>query len=164
MTEVWKTIPRFSKYEASTLGRIRYKGHEPRVLEEQWNKYLVVHIGKKKIRVHRLIAETFIENPENKPCVNHKDGNRQNNCVENLEWVTWSENERHKVNVLGVRHVPPKRWRPVLCIETGEVFGSRTAAAAFAGVTTGHLSRAIAGTKPSAGGYHWKDMTGVKLS
>ena len=51
--------------------------------------------------VHRLVANLFIENNENKPCVNHKDGNKKNNNVSNLEWVTYSENTRHSFDKLG---------------------------------------------------------------
>lgn len=50
---------------------------------------------KHRMQVHRIVAETFIPNPDNLPCVNHIDGNKHNNCVENLEWVTYSENSVH---------------------------------------------------------------------
>ena len=53
------------------------------------------------ILVHRAVAKAFIPNPQGKPCVNHKDGNKLNNHVSNLEWVTYSENERHSYDVLG---------------------------------------------------------------
>lgn len=60
------------------------------------------------IEVHRLVATAFIENPDNKKCVNHKDGNGSNNSAENLEWSTHSENVRHSIDVLGHN---PRKWK-----------------------------------------------------
>jgi hypothetical protein len=54
-------------------------------------------IKQKTAKVHRMVAQAFIENVDNKPCVNHKDGNKLNNDVDNLEWVTYSENAIHAV-------------------------------------------------------------------
>lgn len=60
--------------------------------------YAYIEIGKKKFKIHRLVAKYFIQNPEDKPQVNHKDGNKLNNNVSNLEWVTNKENYEHAMD------------------------------------------------------------------
>lgn len=115
--EIWKPINRFKElYEVSNYGRVKRiekeilckngvtkkikssylkpynikSGYSSAILSENDKQYHFL--------VHRLVAEAFIPNPDNKPCVNHIDKNRMNNKMENLEWVTYSENEFHKFN------------------------------------------------------------------
>ena len=59
--------------------------------------YTYIRTSKGNYQVHRIVALSFIENKENKPCINHKDGNKQNNNVKNLEWVTYKENSAHSI-------------------------------------------------------------------
>lgn len=94
MNEVWKDIEGYEGlYKVSNLGNIySYKSKRKLKLSSQLNEYLTVQLFKNKIGkrllVHRLVAKTFIQNPDNLPQVNHKDENKQNNNADNLEWCT----------------------------------------------------------------------------
>lgn len=89
--EIWKSIPTKNsryQYEISNTGKVRSIRKNGIVILKPWlcDGYYYVHLGRENKRVHRLVAEAFIPNPKNYPCVNHKDYIRTNNNIENLEW------------------------------------------------------------------------------
>lgn len=104
----WVKINRNSNYSINELGQIRndLTGRIKTAYTNPANGYLTVDLYKdnksQKVTVHRLLAEAFIPNPENKPCIDHKDGNRQNNELSNLRWATFSENNS-RFETVGVR-------------------------------------------------------------
>lgn len=99
--EVWKVIPSFLDYEASTLGRIRNKLTMKHITFHENAGYIQSHLYKDKkrypVKAHRLIAETFLDNPDLKEFVNHKNSVRNDNRLANLEWNTVQENNKDKV-------------------------------------------------------------------
>ena len=113
--EEWKKIDDYENYEISNLGFIRsfnYGRIKILITDEQKNGYLRIGLWennkKKKFLIHRLVATAFIPNPENKSQVNHIDGNKKNNRLENLEWNTSSENIIHAYKT-GLNTGPPKK-------------------------------------------------------
>ena len=177
--EEWRDIKGWEgKYQVSSYGRVRSiprkvkvhvfgKGWGERETKGvilstgRWAEYPTVGLKdrSKGVRsmqlVHRLVAEAFIPNPENKPQVNHKNGNRADNMLSNLEWCTRSENCLHRNRVLGVE-VPNKG--PVRCVETGKVYKHGREAARQTGVCYVVLNKVV--NKKSkyltAGGFHWE--------
>lgn len=98
---MWKTIPFEKEYEVSTNGSVRNrKTKHVKSLRKSKNGYyrVTLYPSGKTYFIHKLVAETFIDKIENKPYVNHKDGNKLNNEVSNLEWCSPKENFHHAVN------------------------------------------------------------------
>lgn len=98
METSWTAIPGYPGYEASPLGGVRNAKTKREIkTAAKAKKYHMVTLSGKQIAAHRLVALTFIPNPDNLAFVNHKDGNKRNNCIDNLEWITHKDNVRHAV-------------------------------------------------------------------
>ena len=116
--EIWKEHPYFNgMVQFSNLGRIKsfYRFKEGKILNNRdidCYGYARVVINHKKYKFHRYIAELFVPNPENKPEINHKDGNKLNNRADNLEWTTRSENQKHAYK-LGLQKPSEKQKQAV---------------------------------------------------
>ena len=182
MKEIWKDICGFEGYyQISNMGRVQsldrcviankhggtklLKGKLMKLTRAKGrvssdSKYLVVNLrkeGKNKVcEVHRLVAEAFISNPNNLPVPNHIDGNKENNCIQNLEWTSYSENNKHALDT-GLRK---PRGVPIVQYDlSGNVvkeYKSASEAARVTGLGRGSICHCLNNRRESYAGYIWK--------
>ncbi len=168
MEEIWKDIPRYEGlYQASSLGRIRSLDHVVEYVKHyDYGDVVAKHFFPGKILsqnktsgylsctlstegdhsyplVHRLVASAFIPNPDNKPEVDHIDGDTTNNCVENLRWVTSRENAASSMSRGEHTCQNPYRKKSIRDVDTGEVFESMMDAEKRYNIPGGRISASI---------------------
>lgn len=113
MKERWKIIDGHPNYEISSLGRVRnIKTNNLLVPYNDGSGYYRVKLDGKNLRLHIIVAQAFIPNPENKPTVNHIHGNKRDNRASQLEWATYSEQNFH-VWRTGLRKGGKKRYAKI---------------------------------------------------
>lgn len=156
-TEYWRNIPGYDeRYLVSNFGHvIGPRGpNKPFKARDGYTVATLYNYGN-KIRkgVHVLVALAFIPNPEEKPEVNHKNGIRDDNRVENLEWVTSSENNLHRRRVLHGGGGRPKK--SVVCLDTGAVYPSITEAAQATGSILEKILACCKGERSKTNGLRW---------
>lgn len=161
--EEWRDIAGYEGlYKVSNLGRVmRVKGspgaRSDRVLKTGRDRYGYPRVnlycgGKAAFRyVHRLVAVAFLTG-EVKREVDHIDGNKTNNNVENLRWATSAENVNNPVTI-------KLRAKPVVCVDTGKIFESLSAAGDHLRVSVAAICYAARGVRKTAGGFHWRYAT-----
>jgi hypothetical protein len=187
MEEIWRWIDGYKNmYQVSNLGRVRsvdryvYCEVSPNKLQHIFGKvlkpgfnhkgYPIVYLSKdgkqKTIAIHRLVAKAFIDNPLSLPQVNHKDGCKTNNCVDNLEWCDNSYNQKHawESGLQPSYEESNGRGRParavaMLDLNTGEVlrtFETLASVKRETGINQFNVRSVCLGLRNHAGGYDWK--------
>lgn len=170
--EEWKDVKEFEGlYQVSNKGRVRSldrvingKRYTGKILSSKVNAgYPIVRLcdGSRKlsVRVHRIVAETFLDNPKGLPEVNHKDGNKRNNKVGNLEWCTSRENKIHAWMTGLTKSPPAEKPKSVEQYDKETliaIYKSIEIASILLGIDDGSICKCCMGKRITAGGYIWK--------
>lgn len=157
--EIWKNVvidgKIFEKYFISNLGRFKNsKGVIMENYKPHHSGYIYVRVNKEKYALHRLVSFSFIENPENKPVVNHIDGCKTNNCVTNLEWCSIKENNQHNHNAGLIKTFTRKVGQYTLDGELIKEYNSIVGAQKDTGVKS--IKEVLYNNQKTAGGFIWK--------
>ena len=160
--ELWREWPQDPRIMVSNMGYVvSYKRGEPYPLKVSHNNnggYQQVGAGYngRPQYVHRMVAETWIPNPHHHRDVNHINGDKNDNRVENLEWVTHSENIRHAYRTGLHKPSGGRKPTPIRIVETGEIFESVSECARRIGGSQGAISQCLAGIRSTHCGYHFE--------
>ena len=166
--EIWKDVKDYEGlYQVSNLGSLKSnKGYKKAsVNQDGYYQTTLYKNGKKRnVLVHRIVAEAFLPNLNNKPTVNHKDGNKLNNKLDNLEWATNKEQTNHSINVLGNKSVISDKCRKrqkelhqrKVRRSDGVIFNSIKEASMGNDLVRRHISEVCKGKRKSTGGYSWE--------
>lgn len=145
-------------YAVTSCGKVySYKSKKFLKPYKMKSGYLQVSLCKnskqKKYSIHRLVQKTYLSNPDNLPQVNHKDENKENNALPNLEWCDQKYNSNYGTHV---QRVAKACGKPIYCIELNRTFDGARAAARELGLQQSNITQCCKGKHKTCGGYHWK--------
>ena len=166
MIDKWYDIPGFDKYQINKFGDIKNKKTNHIVIPQLNNGYKKVRLWtdekRESRKVHRLLAQTFIPNPDNLPVVNHIDGNKLNNDLDNLEWCTVKHNNISAIEMYYHNYGPNpnagRSHRPVRIVETGKEYKSMSACAREIKGDPNKIQDCLSGRQKSHRGFHFEDV------
>lgn len=156
MKEEWKDLAQCNKYECSNTGKIRDK-QTKKILNGSVNnkgyiRYDLCLNGKRfVVHGHKAVTETFIPNIENKPFINHIDGNKTNNNVNNLEWCTAKENTEHAIKTLN-KPQGGENKKQIICLTTGIIYSSAYEAERLLNIPNSMINRVCNNKRKSTKG------------